>query len=318
MKKRILFFLTMLFYGSLQGQNFINELVIDHEQTMAAAGYWIGPMKQTASGIRALDSLHVGMIIIKSRLLEATDFDAEMAIDTLFVNNGCIVEQIQYQNCFKVNRDSKNRVTERFISTGHGAPINEIQLFQYDSLDFPVYSCTINPAAIWLVDNHYRYDKTSYNDQIVLPHYDSLGILDTLTYAENPFFTYAVLRQDSFKNGDSVVVSRTFFNAEEVFQQVEYFVRTVHSDTVQVRFYRDEINQFQEYTRNFVNGLEVESYGYERGVYTYSTNYNSLGLPVETFGTGVSASGSGNMVWFYEYYAIDPKKKNNIRLLRLK
>lgn len=313
MKKRILFFLTFLLHGSLNGQNFINELVINHEQTMVGAG-----TLQTVSRIRTLDSLHVEMIIIKSRLLEATDFDAEMGMDTLLVRNGCIVEQIQYQNCIKVNRDSKNRVTERFISNGRGAPINEIQLFQYDSLDFPIYSCTMNPAAIWSVDGHYQYDASSYNDQIVLPHYDSRGILDTLTYAKNPFFTYAVLRQDSFKNGDSVIVSRRFFNAEDVFQQAEYFVRTVHSDTVQIRFYRDTINQFQEYTRNFVNGLEVESYGYERGVYAYSTKYNRLGLPLETVGLGVSASGSGNFVSFYEYYSIDPKKKNNVRLVKMK
>ncbi|WP_430402269.1 hypothetical protein [Fluviicola sp.] len=318
MKQLLLFVFALLFYTSVFTQNYINEVVIEHELIETNAYSWIGQMKQTKASIRMLDSLNIGMIITKSKYPESGHL-AHMGIDTLYVHKGRITELIQFQNCYKAIVDSKGRVTEKFLSRSPNSPIEEIWIFQYDSLDFPIYSLKVRPGDIRLLDNRYRYNSASNEERFALPHYNTQGILDTITYSKgnSVLDSYAVIKQDSYKNGDSIVITRTFYDAANESQRVDYFLRTVHTDTVQIRFYENRIDQFQEFTRNYLNGLEVESYFESRGVYTDATIYNSLGLPIETFGTGVTNEGRGNLVTHYEYYTIDPGKKNRVRLVKM-
>ena len=316
MKQLVLFGFTLLFNTAIFSQNYINEIVIEHEQIEVGAGSWIGNQIQTKASTRTLDSLNIGMIVVKSKEPDTGEL-VYLGQDTLYVQNGLITEMIQFQNCYKARFDQKGRVIEKVYSRIPNSLIDEIQLFQYDSLNFPMYSLKMNPGGVWLINNHYDHATSTNMENIMLPYYNALGILDSITYMGSSYTPdlYAVLKQDSYKNGDSIVITRTFYDDRNEFQRVDYFLRTVQSDTVQIRYFQDNIDQFQEYTRNYLNGLLVESYFYNRGVYNYTTKYNSLGLPVEEYGTEVCSS--GDIVTYYEYYRIGGGKKNKTQLVKM-
>lgn len=304
MKHLVLFAFILLGYTTISAQNYINEIVIEHEMVEVSGYSYIGQAKQMKTDIRTLDSLNIRMIIAK-RKYEGSEYVESMGIDTLYIKKGKIVEQIRFQNCYTAKYDAKGRVTEKRYTRTPNSAVETLLKLNYDAFGFPVYFFQDDDGMIW--------------EHAMRPYYNTQGILDSIAYlGKNGGTTgYATFKQDVYKNGDSIVITRTSSDPSSDNPRYDYFVRTVFHDTVQVRFYQDNTIGFQEYTRSYLNGKEVESYFYNFGVYTDVSTYNRFGLPAKSFGYGVTNEGNGNRITDYEYYTVDPKKKHQFRLVNL-
>lgn len=301
MKRLVLVALFLSFFKVVSAQNTINDMVIEQIMVDIGAYSYIGQMKQTPENIRTLDSLNVTMIIVKRRLPESSSWDY-MDIDTLYLESGCVTAMIQFQNCYTATFDSLGRITEKRYTRTPNSPVEKLIQVKYDSYNFPIYSYVNDGGIVF--------------ERIFQPHYNNKGILDSIACSGNSVTAaYESFRQENYKNGDSIVVTKAYHDSWKEFIHNDYFVRTLHHDTVQVCYYQENIDQFQEYTYNYLNNLLVESYFESRGVYTDATTYNKLGLPKESFGTGVTNEGCGNMLTIYEYYSVPPGKKKKARLI---
>jgi len=306
---------TFLFYSGLSAQNYINDVVIDRKLIEETAYSSIGQAKQTKAMIRTLDSLNVVMVIEKSRLPESSQ---PYSTDTLYISNGEIAELRRHMDGYKAKYDAEGRLSEKYRYSEPNGQVSGMHIFRYDSLNFPVYSLYVSTGVSWGQNDNYQLNTGNYKERFAQPFYNTHGVLDSVRFfgnddAGNYLETYD---QDTYKNGDSIVITRRLLVVKSGYERTDFFVRTVHYDTVQIRLYEGRINGFHEHTFRYLNGLLVESY-MNSGQYNYTTRYNRLGLPVESFGKGVTNDGCGNALTVYEYYTVNPRKKNNYRLVKV-
>ena len=276
----------------------------------------IGSVQHTKTMSHTLDSMNITKIVVKNRLPESSQL---YSTDTLRITNGEITELERYMDCYNAKYDADGRLLEKYLYFEPNKHIHGIQIFKYDSLNFPIYSLYVSMGESWNQNDDFRFYKGIHRERFAKPYYNPEGMLDSVAFfcsdtAQNHMETY---KQTSYRNGDSVVITRRIFGFQSGYDRTDFIVRTVHQDTVQIRYYEQQVNGFQESTRNYVNGLLVESYLKSRGFYTSASKYTSLGLPVETFGTGVTNDGCGNVITLYEYYISDPRKKNKFRLVKM-
>lgn len=314
--KQLLLFTCIFLCFALRAQNYLNELVIDRTMTELGAYCRIGSVQHTKTMSHTLDSMNVTKIVVKNRLPESSQL---YSTDTLYITNGEITELKRYMDCYKAKYDVEGRLLEKHLYFEPNNRIRGIQIFKYDSLNFPIYSLYVSIGESWNQNDDFRFYKGIHKERFAKPYYNFEGVLDSVAFfCSDPSASHMeTYKQTSYRNGDSVVIARRIFGFESGNERTDFIVRTVHQDTVQIRYYEQGVNGFNESTRNYVNGLFVESYLKSRGFYTSASSYNSLGLPVETFGTGVTNDGCGDVITLYEYYTIHPRKKNKFRLAKM-
>lgn len=305
MKHLVLFVFTLCSSVPIFAQSY-NDIIIDNALENVNGYAYIGWAKQTEESIRSLDSLHIGMIITKKRLQESNEWEYG-GIDTMYVEGGKITTHIQFRDCYTAKYDTKGRLTEKCYSSTPSSSMKKQLTLNYDASGFPIYSRQDNEDGTIM-------EKTSQ------PYYNAQGNIDSIAYPGNVFPTrlYETFKQDTYKNGDSIVITHSSYEPRFVDPHNEYFVRTVHHDTVYVRISANYTDNVLEFTQNYLNGREVKSSFFDGiGESSWATVYNRLGLPVESFGNRMTNSGSGNLVMDYEYYTVDPQHKQQFRLVNL-